>query len=897
MIEKIFKVFSLAKDFNESYLHLILPNFCRILLDAKSCSNVKFLQGIIEYIKSILDFESTLQYTSNIVHSLIRCLRDREDVSGPCRECIISLIITFKEHALIYMPLINATFNSNLTYKNDMKLRILTDKIKEGGELEELEQVDEKKIQLSADGMDQIGKLTYGQDSSTKENNLKLNEAIRHFNSEYVKNLFDVSNNFLKEDWEEWLTKTCNELLVNSPSKVLFCCKSFANVNQNISKDLFNISFAMIWSQFNDVQKCSVIQNIEQTISNPNVPLTVLKTILNLAEFMEHDNQGLQLDITSMANLAEKCNSHAKALYYREFEFHFCPDESIESLISLYSNLGQPEAASGMLVFAKNTLGTKVKESWLEALGQWDEALAGYTAMTTTTKDDRFENLKNKIRCYDSLTQWERVIEESEQFLNENMDFSSVHQYASRAAIQLGKWDLLEKYADLASSRDDDNNYYEAIISIHKKDFKAARLRIKRSRQHAEYYLVGIDSHTYHNNYDKVIRLQIMSEMEEIVAFMEFMDIVNSDRTVDGFHYEFTNTEKMVQKKKTELLELWNDRLEGVEKTMNNWLDITSVRTLLFRKREMLPAMIRFAQLAVQKGKISLCHRVFAELEEELTNLKDGERLFQATGRSPAPSSLSEVMTSPMKLLMLEPSTKHNAIMFAPDIARSGSNLNIGVSPVSFTDAPTFELPPQFYLAKFEKMFKLQELTKDQIYDCITEFFSTVKVDDHLKATYSRKLGDWLSDELNEDHYSQEYFQKVVGLFKDSLSYDDSHARTWHLFAMSNYHRVQNLQTCTEHDHHLSEIQTLATDAFRGFMKSISLGGPEFTETLQDTLILLELWFKYGDLPEIRRIMKASYETIDINCWLNVVPQMITKLDMPNDAILDDVLQLIEFVN
>jgi FKBP12-rapamycin complex-associated protein len=911
VVEKIFKVFRLAKEYNESYLHLILPSFCRILMNAKSCENATFLKGIIKYIMNILEFESTLQYTSNIIHSLIRCYLDREDLAIIAKDCIIALIISFKEHALIYLPLINTTFNSknsNPACKNDPKLKFITDKIKESGDLEDIDQIDDRKqrgMSMEA-GMQENGTpLTPGQVSNQKElkeNTLKLNDAIRHFNADNVKNLFDVSNNFLKEDWEEWMTKTCNELLINSPSKVLYCCKSFANVNPNISKDLFNISFAMIWSQFNDSQKCSVIQNIEQTISNPNVPMSVLKTILNLAEFMEHDNQGLQLDITSMANLAEKCNAHAKALYYREFEFHFCPDESIESLISLYSNLGQPEAASGMLVFAKNTLGTKVKESWLEALGQWDEALEGYTTVPVSSKEDRFENLQSKIRCYDALTQWELVIEESEQFIKESVGFSTVKQYASRAAIQLGRWDLLEKYSDFETSPNDDNNYYEAIISIHKKDFKAARQRIRKSRKYIENFLVGINRQTYHNNYDKLIRLQILSEMEEILAFKEFLESLSSDQTIDGFNYEFTNTDKLVSKKRTELLELWNDRLEGVEKNMAYWLEIISVRTLLFRKQDMLPIMIRFAQLSIQKGKIGLCHRIFSELEAELTlsNPKDGEPIFQGIAISPSnsgTSNLSPIDDQALQMVEVSPNSQPHK-MFRVEIQRSGSNIgNVGLNGVAL---PTLDLPPEFYLSKFEKMYKLQELNKDQIYDCIVDFFATVNVDEKLKATYSRKLGQWLSEELNEEEYSQQDFDKVLNLFKNSLSFDDSHVKTWHLFALTNYKRLQQLQTNLQASADIradSNFQTLVREAFKGFIKSISLGGPEFTETLQDTLILLELWFRYGDFSGIQEIMKASYEKVDITCWLNVIPQMIAKLDMPNEAILHDVLQLIEYVD
>ena len=72
-----------------------------------------------------------------------------------------------------------------------------------------------------------------------KDSTFKLNDAIRRFNSEVVKNLFDISNNYLKEDWEEWLTKTSIELLLNSPSKVLYCCRTFANVNPSIEVHRF----------------------------------------------------------------------------------------------------------------------------------------------------------------------------------------------------------------------------------------------------------------------------------------------------------------------------------------------------------------------------------------------------------------------------------------------------------------------------------------------------------------------------------------------------------------------------------------------------------------------------------------------------------------------------------
>lgn len=75
---------------------------------------------------------------------------------------------------------------------------------------------------------------------------------------------------------------------------------------------------------------------------------------------MEHDmNHSLTLEIGSMANLAERCSSNSIALYYREQEFIYNQEDSIESLISLYSMLEQPEAAEGMLNFVNKTRNNK----------------------------------------------------------------------------------------------------------------------------------------------------------------------------------------------------------------------------------------------------------------------------------------------------------------------------------------------------------------------------------------------------------------------------------------------------------------------------------------------------------------------------------------------------------
>jgi len=55
--------------------------------------------------------------------------------------------------------------------------------------------------------------------------------------------------------------------------------------------------------------------------------------ILNLAEFMSHDKDGLPIDSGTLGKVANKCNAYAKALYYREQEFEISPESTINNLI------------------------------------------------------------------------------------------------------------------------------------------------------------------------------------------------------------------------------------------------------------------------------------------------------------------------------------------------------------------------------------------------------------------------------------------------------------------------------------------------------------------------------------------------------------------------------------
>eukprot|EP00300_Choanocystis_sp_HF-7_P014320 c18647_g1_i1.p1 GENE.c18647_g1_i1~~c18647_g1_i1.p1 ORF type:complete len:738 (-),score=200.72 c18647_g1_i1:144-2357(-) len=129
--------------------------------------------------------------------------------------------------------------------------------------------------------------------------------------------------------------------------------------------------------------------------------------------------------------------------------------------------------------------------------------------------------------------------------------------------------------------------------------------------------------------------------------------------------------------------------------------------------------------------------------------------------------------------------------------------------------------------------------------------------------------------------------------------------KAWHAWAFMNYQvvsMIHNDSSRTPSNRRRSvdspspwtgDILAYLTPAVQGFIRSISLGGQT---SLQDILWLLTLWFTHGDKPEVDRTLKEGIGSIAIETWLQVVPQLIARIEMPNDRIRNSVHDLLSRV-
>jgi hypothetical protein len=169
------------------------------------------------------------------------------------------------------------------------------------------------------------------------------------------------------------------ELLRQSPSPALRPCKELAS-HQPLARELFNAAFVAVWPELTADVEDKVVQAIETALRSPTLPPAILHVLLNLAEFMDHDDSPLRDDLVPLlGKLAEDSHVFAKALHYKELEIRKTPSsDRVEELIKINNKLNQQDAAMGVLKYAERNLVLDISDKWYLELEKWDDALAAY---------------------------------------------------------------------------------------------------------------------------------------------------------------------------------------------------------------------------------------------------------------------------------------------------------------------------------------------------------------------------------------------------------------------------------------------------------------------------------------------------------------------------------------
>ncbi|KAL7199558.1 hypothetical protein ACSBR2_021782 [Camellia fascicularis] len=679
---------------------------------------------------------------------------------------------------------------------------------------------------------------------------------IHKVNDVRLRTAGEASQRSTKEDWAEWMRHFSIELLKESPSPALRTCARLAQLQPFVGRELFAAGFVSCWSQLSETIQKQLVRSLEMAFSSPNIPPEILATLLNLAEFMEHDEKPLPIDIRLLGALADKCRAFAKALHYKEMEFEGArskkmdanPVAVVEALIHINSQLYQHEAAVGILTYAQQHLDVQLKESWYEKLQRWDDALKAYTAKASQSLSPHLvlDATLGRMRCLAALARWEELNNLCKEFWTSAEPAARLEMapLAASAAWNMGEWDQMAEYVSRLDDGDEtklrvlgntgatgdgssNGAFFRAVLLVRKGKYGEARKFVERARECLATELAALVLESYERAYSNMVRVQQLSELEEVI---DYCTLPVENTVAEGRRALIRN--------------MWNERIQGAKRNVEVWQALLAVRALVLPPTEDIDTWIKFASLCQKSGRIS------------------------------------QAKSTLIKLLRFDPETCLENIRYHG--------------------------PPQVRLAYLKYQWSLGEDHKRReacatLQDLAIEISTSPNIEPvtstgllgvsnvPLLAQVYLELGTWqwaLSPGLDDDS-----IEEILNAFRNATHYASKWAEAWHTWALFNT-AVMSIYT-------VRGFPTIAAQfvvaAVTGYFHSIACAANAkgVDDSLQDILRLLTLWFNHGATAEVQMALQKGFEHVNINTWLAVLPQIIARIHSNDHAVRELIQSLL----
>ena len=136
--------------------------------------------------------------------------------------------------------------------------------------------------------------------------------------------------------------------------------------------------------------------------------------------------------------------------------------------------------------------------------------------------------------------------------------------------------------------------FFRAVLGVHRSRRHQAKRLIARARDSLDHELTALVSESYDRAYDLVVRTQMLSELEEALAYkLDFCDQPDRQAT---------------------MRQIWMRRLEGCELDVEVWQRILSVRSIVLTPVDDTETWIKFANLCRKSGRMVLAEKTLNSL-------------------------------------------------------------------------------------------------------------------------------------------------------------------------------------------------------------------------------------------------------------------------------------------
>ncbi|XP_050347704.1 serine/threonine-protein kinase mTOR [Nymphalis io] len=465
---------------------------------------------------------------------------------------------------------------------------------------------------------------------------------------------------------------------------------------------------------------------------------------------------------------------------------------------------------------------------------QQKEAAEGLLERVMAQREAGDANLKVQIRWYEKLHNWEKALnlygeklvgddENTESYLGEMRCFEALGEWVKLYHTVSKRWvkmsdDEKFKSARLAAAAAWGLNEWDSMTNY--VNF------LPENSQDGAFYRAVLNIHNEDYDVSKLFidqaRTILDSELTAVAGESyqrAYGALVNAQLLAE---LEEVITYKLVPERRESIRQAWWTRLQGGQRLVEDWRKILQVRSLVLTPQEDMATWLKFA---------SLCRKSGAPRQAHTT------------------------------LVML-----------------------LGIDPSKNRDMPLPAHEPRLTLAYAKHLWVAGD--KQLAYDQLQRYVDTVDTGDaehcRLLARCHLKLGSWCESLLGINKLS---IPEILRNYSAATTLSSDWYKAWHAWAYMNFetvlfykHQEADMTNPEEIKAAAEYIQTHTVPAVEGFFKSINLS---HGSSLQDTLRLLTLWFDYGHHPAVHEALVEGIRTIEINVWLQVIPQLIARIDTP----------------
>ena len=638
-------------------------------------------------------------------------------------------------------------------------------------------------------------------------------------------------------DWEEILSNNSKN---NALDEELYGENGIYDISMN-KKNKNNISKNNINIELNEDNEDKVIENkIEKEI-------LLSKACMNLGEWKQLENHLINLRINFSYRENSKDIGITNSFLYGNNDIN-------------YLNISQ--GGDENTFFINNSLSFVTNTNLL---------IDDYNYYNKNIENESSSNLI-KIKCSNNFNLSSNMKNKDE--ISENDRFI----YYQGLINENQKLKFLENNEDILF----DLNLYASILNIVNSKFDLAMKYINEARKTILSRIKSLLNESYVRGFELLVKNQLLFNLYQIIDYKK-------NHFGDKLYFQ-------------QLVNHWDKNLNIIGKDINIYETFLAIRSLVLPIEKEYIKYLDF---------VKICRKLnmFSKGEKVLLRLKN--KIIQSNNNIENNSLYREIYTQielSFNKCLFERGQIHESMeksKYLIDLLDTSSGNSINKSENNLNN----------------NLFELNDKIKSKIYGNFAIFSSKIfNFENNLQKKETGKDNGIINrninniSNINDNEYIQDQnsnsnivFDKdaINNYFILALKYNNSSYKLWHNYAMFNYKCYKYIFVQDKKDEKyinknekINKVNNkeilLAINAVKGFKNSLFIAGKNKQKTFQDILRLLDIFFSVGNkMDNLLNLINETFNYIDIDVFLNVIPQLLSKFDIKDDKILDVLLNIL----